>query len=554
MPGFRINFSFRGKVRRVVIALLSLMAAVHFAGRSDAGPRDDMLYWSTASEFENISPYFDFRPELDIFSHLIWDRLFYRDPNAPTFKPHLATELKWVGITTIELALRKDVVFHNGDRFSADDVLETVRRLKNPKFGAPKHRAVAWIAKIEKLSDYRVRIDLKRPMPHVLELLAGPLIIVPRSVWRSAPIDANGKPDYIRMAPVGSGPYRVTRIDPRTGVELERYRRYHDGPKGRPAIGRIMFTSVSDPRERLEQLLDGRIDWLGNLAKEAVDRLETIGAPVQLARTPSMRIAFLMMDGAGRNGKLSPFKDPRVRHAVAHSINRAEIARNIFGSTSKVMHSFCFPKQIGCAQDVPRYTYDPEKSKKLLRSAGYGPASGNRVADVLNTLGERLPGESIDKKKRLKSIVGDIVSYRNHPASEAMSLYLQAIGIDSRVEEYSNFETAERRLKSGGLDLAHMTWASHGSLDVADILNPLFRNGQLDYCRDNEINRWLDVAANTKVGKARNRAFQNALKRLQDLACIIPLFNYTTFYAYSRRLSFTPTLDDVPRFYRAKWK
>ena len=102
--------------------------------------------------------------------------------------------------------------------------------------------------------------------------------------------------------------------------------------------------------------------------------------------------------------------------------------------------------------------------------------------------------------------------------------------------------------------MAHMTWASHGALDVAEILNPLFRNGTLDYCRDHEINRWLDVAANSNNAQARLGAYSNALKRLQEMACVVPLFNYTTFYAHSRRLDFQPTLDDIPHFYRAKWK
>ncbi|MEC8137759.1 MAG: hypothetical protein VX107_16540, partial [Pseudomonadota bacterium] len=94
----------------------------------------------------------------------------------------------------------------------------------------------------------------------------------------------------------------------------------------------------------------------------------------------------------------------------------------------------------------------------------------------------------------------------------------------------------------------------HGSFDLADLLNPLFRNGFLDYCGDAEINRWLDVAENTNDRKVRNIAFRNILVRLQDIACVLPLFSYTTFYAFSKRLEFTPALDDVPRFYNTRWK
>jgi peptide/nickel transport system substrate-binding protein len=555
MPEFSTHYPFVKTFRFALVAVLSLASVLMNVGRSDAGPRDDVLYWSTGAEFENISPYYDFRPEVEIFSHLIWDRLFHRDPNSPIFKPHLATKMKWVGITTVEIDLRKNVVFHNGDQFSADDIVEMVSRLKNPELGTPQHRAIKWIGKIKKLASHRVQIDLTRPMPQLRELLSGSFPIIPRAAWRTAPMDSNGRPDYTRMPPIGSGPYRVSRIEPGSGIELERFRRYHKGPKGRPAIGRIMFSTVTDPQERREQLLDGRIDWLGGLSKEAYERMNNEGVPVQLVKSPSIRIAFLLMDRAGRNDEKSPFRDIRVRRAVAHAINRPEIALNIFGATSKVMHSLCYPMQAGCEQDVRRYKYDPAKARMLLRAAGYGPASDNRLADHLNTLAERLPGKSPDKKqKRLRSIVADIVSYRNHPASEAMSLYLKVIGVDSAVDDFRSFEMAQRRLQSDSFGLAHMTWASHGALDVAEILNPLFRDGPLDYCRDNEVNLWLDVAANTNNSKARVRAYSNALKRLQELACVIPLFNYTTFYAHSRRLDFQPTLDEIPRFYRAKWK
>ena len=554
MPEFSTHNPFAKTFRFVLVAVLSLASVLMNVGRSDAGPRDDVLYWSTGAEFENISPYYDFRPEVEIFSHLIWDRLFHREPNSPTFKPHLATKMKWVGITTVEIDLRKNVVFHNGDQFSADDIVEMVSRLKNSELGTPQHRAIKWIGKIKKLASHRVQINLTRPMPQLRELLSGSFPIIPRAAWRMAPMDGNGRPDYTRMPPIGSGPYRVSRIEPGSGIELERFRRYHKGPKGRPAIGRIMFSTVTDPQARREQLLDGRIDWLGGLSKEAYERMNNEGVPVQLVKSSSIRIAFLLMDRAGRNDKKSPFRDIRVRRAVAHAINRPEIALNIFGTTSKVMHSLCYPAQAGCEQDVRRYKYDPAKARMLLRAAGYGPASDNRLADHINTLAERLPGKSPEKKRRLRSIAADIVSYRNHPASEAMSLYLQVIGIDSAVDDFRSFEMAQRRLQSGSFGLAHMTWASHGALDVAEILNPLFRDGPLDYCRDNEVNTWLDVAANTINSKARVRAYSNALKRLQELACVIPLFNYTTFYAHSRRLYFQPTLDEIPRFYRAKWK
>ena len=545
----------RPGVHKLVVRFgVLLLSTFGILTTAQAGPRDDTLYWSSAATFENLSPYYDFRPEGLAFKHLVWDSLFYREPNKPEFKPLLATKLKWIGTTTVEIELRQGVVFHNGDRFTADDILETVRRLKDPNAGLPRHRAIRWIGDVEKLGSHKVRFNLKRPTPNLMELLSGPFVVVPKATWANAPLDDNGRPDYRRMDPVGSGPYRVTRIEPDSSVEVEIFRRYFKGPKSRSLIRRIKFETVEDSGERLSQLLNGRLDFIWRISKSAHERLGRKGVPIQLLRSPSLRIAFLVMDRAGRNDEKSPLRDVRVRRAIAHSINRAEIARKVFGSRSNVLQALCHPAQIGCFRDVRSYEYSPETARKLLSSAGYGPAGKYRIIDKLNNLATRLPGKPPEKMERPRSIVSDILSYRNHAASLDMTLYLKAVGIDSRVEEYAGYERALANLKAGRVDLAHMTWASHGSFDLADLLNPLFRNGFLDFCGDAEINRWLDVAENTNDRKVRNLAFRNILVRLQDIACVLPLFSYTTFYAFSKRLEFTPALDDVPRFYNTLWK
>jgi len=215
----------------------------------------------------------------------------------------------------------------------------------------------------------------------------------------------------------------------------------------------------------------------------------------------------------------------------------------------------CHPAQFGCTKDVIKYPYDPKKAVELLRASSIGPANNVRIVDQMNALSDPLSGRPPDPKVTpLRTINLDIISYRNHPVSEAIARYLRAVGIDARVESYSRFGTAISRLESGRLELAHMTWASYGAMDVAETLHRLFRNGALDYCRDDEVNRWLDIAANTNDRKVRTLGYSNALKRLQELACILPLYNYTSFYAHSKRLDFKPSLDDVPRFYLARWK
>ncbi len=554
MPNFQKGCSDARKLAIWLSAALLLVGGLF--NSAQAGPHDDTLYWSSAAKFENLNPYYDLRPEGLAFKHLVWDALFYREQNKPLFKPLLATKLNWISAKSVEVELRQGVVFHNGDPFTADDILETVRRLKDPEVGLPRHRGIKWIQSVKRLGPYKVRFDLVQPTPNLMELLSGPFVILPKGSWDNTPLDDNGRPNYSRMAPVGSGPYQVTRIVPDRYVEVERFRRYSQGPKKKSFIRRIKFETIDSSSERLAQLLNGRLDFIWRISKDAHQQLLRDGAPIQLIKSPSLRIAFLVMNRAGRNNENSPLRDVRIRRAIAHAIDRDEIAHKVFGSRLNVIQALCHPAQVGCIQDVRVYEYSPDTARELLEGSVFDGSSligppiiikwRNRIVDALDMWAKYLPGEPDDAL--------EIRSYRNHPASLDIASYLKTVGIDAYVKEFSSFQTALANVQAGKVDLAHVTWASHGSFDLADLLNPLFRGGLLDYCNDVKINRWLNVAADTNDQKVRNHAYRNILVRLQDIACVLPLFSYTTFYAFSKQLDLMPALDDVPRFYSARWK
>jgi peptide/nickel transport system substrate-binding protein len=74
----------------------------------------------------NVDPYFNQLRTGVVISHQAWDGLVYRDPDTFQIKPLLATSWKLVDDKTIEFDLRRGVKFHNGDPFTADDVVYTL--------------------------------------------------------------------------------------------------------------------------------------------------------------------------------------------------------------------------------------------------------------------------------------------------------------------------------------------------------------------------------------------------------------------------------------------
>ena len=96
------------------------------------------------------------------------------------------------------------------------------------------------------------------------------------------------------------------------------------------------------------------------------------------------------MDRAGRNDEKSPLRDVRVRRAIAHSINRAEIARKVFGSGS-MSFRHCVIQRKSAVSGMFAVIVLARNCKKALSSAGYGPAGKYRIIDKLNNLATRLP-------------------------------------------------------------------------------------------------------------------------------------------------------------------
>ena len=103
----------------------------------------------------NVDPYYNTQRNGIILADLAWDGLLYRDP---------ATGWRQVDDLTLEFTLREGVTFHNGDPFSAADVVYTLNSVPTDKRVASPSN-YAFLAGAEALDPNRVRVTLKRPFP-----------------------------------------------------------------------------------------------------------------------------------------------------------------------------------------------------------------------------------------------------------------------------------------------------------------------------------------------------------------------------------------------------
>ncbi len=464
----------------------------------------------------NVDPYYNSLRTGLVVAHQAWDTLIYRDPETFQLKPLLATSWRYADDTTVEFELRPNVKFHDGSPFTADDVVYTVTSILSDKqVSVPSN--FSFIAGAEKIDDMHVRIKLKRVFPAALEYFAMVLPIYPKAYRERVGAE------YSKM-PVGTGPYRITKVDGATQIEMERNEAYFDGPKGKPMIRRLVIKEVADATGELTAILGGQADWIWQFSP---DQLDSIGRmpTLQTQRNESMRVAYMNMDGAGRTGADNPLTNPKVRQAIMHAVDRPTMAKQFMPGGSRVLDAPCFPTQFGCDQGVAvKYEYDPGKARALLAEAGFP-----------------------------QGFETEVVGYLLPQWQGAIQGYLAAVGIRANLHQLQVGAVVQRSIE-GKNPIELGSWGSYSINDASAFMPFFFTGGGQDYARDPELQAMVEAGGSSTDPDKRRAAYSAAIKRITERADFMPLFTFVTTYATSRALNFRAFSDELPRFYLASWK
>lgn len=503
--------------RYLLGASAAALMLASIASPAFAQKENDTLRISWREELPSYDVYYASPRESVLLSRLVWDNLVDRDPVTHEYRPLLAESYEWIDEKTLEFKLRRNVTFHDGSPFTADDVAYTLNRVSSPEAAVVNPKMVNWIGSVEKVDDYTVRILMDEPFPAALEYLAAAVPIYPKAHYES------GGPEGMSANPIGTGPYRVVEAVPGTSIKLEKNEDYFpDSPKGQPHIGRIEQRTIPDPQTQVAELMAGRLDWIWLVPPDIASRLET-RPNIKVLPGETMRIGYVAFDTRGTSG-VEYFKDRRVRQAVAHALNRDAIARNLIGAGSSVIHSACYPSQFGCEQNVRAYEYDPDKARALLAEAGY--PSGFSV---------------------------DIYGYRERHVTEAIIGDLQNVGIRANLNSV-RFATFKEMNFEGTIPLRHGAFGAWSINDVSITMEGFFQGEEEDTIHDPELIAWNSEAKQIVDQDRRQELYTKALRRIADEAFWVPLHTYVTLYAFNSDLDFQPQPDEVARFYQARWK
>jgi peptide/nickel transport system substrate-binding protein len=496
----------------------ALLAATVAITPALAGKRDNSIRFADEQALDHLDPYYNTVRIGVIMSQQVWDTLIYRDPVTSEYKGLLATSWKRIDDKTLELELRRGVKFHNGAEFDADDVVYTFNFVSKRENRALQEQFVSWIDHVEKLDKYKVRIVAREPTPAAIEYLAGIMVIHPHEYY------AKVGPKGMNEKPIGTGPYMVTEHALGKYIRLARNPNYFkDSPKAQPKVATIEVRFIPDRQTQVAEVLSGGLDLIRNVAPDQAEQLRTVPT-LNVVTTEIMRYGFLQMDSTDRM-PASPLRDVRVRKAIMHAIDRATIVKQLVGQGSRVLNSPCYPSQFGCTdQGVPRYAYDPGKSKQLLAEAGFG-----------------------------NGLALDLYAYRDRELAEAMIGYLRAVGITANLR-YVQYAAMRDAVRAGKATLAYWTWGSNSINDVSAGVSVFHKFLPDDANRDPEV-RDLMIRGDTAMDpEMRKAAYAKALALIEEHAYVLPIQTVPTAYVAAKDLTFEAYTDEIPRFWEMSWK
>ena len=291
--------------------------------------------------------------------------------------PALATDWKQTSPTTWRFNLRKNVRFHDGTPFTADDVIFSYARAQDP--GSDVKTYVGSIKEIRKIDDHTVDMITSEPFPILPDVVTNWYMMSKK--WceenrATQPVDKRkGVENTASFKANGTGPYRLRSREPSIRTTLQRNPSYWGKIEGN--VQEVVFTPIGNPSTRVAALLSGEIDMMEPVPVQDIARISA-NPNLKVLQGPELRTIFLGMDQS-RNELLfsnvkgkNPFKDKRVRQAFYQAIDVNAIQKSVMRGASAPTGLMIAPGITGFPAELnKRLPYDVEAAKKLMAEAGY---------------------------------------------------------------------------------------------------------------------------------------------------------------------------------------
>lgn len=308
----------------------------------------------------------------------LFEQLIHRDHTQveAVLQPGLATEWYYVDDeeTVLELKLREDAVFHNGEPVTAEDAAFSIQRIIDAEY-VPyvniRGQYFQNLAGTEVVDDYTVRVIVHLADP-LLELLLSmsQLSIIPKAYAEEVGFEAFGQ------FPIGSGPYKLTEFVPRERIVLAEHTESWREPVNASAV---TLRAIPELSSRVTALVNNEVDIIDDVAPDQIPVLERAGHEVIGNVAPIFHIVYY--NAADTNHEI--MQDKLLRQALNLSIDRELLVQALWNNEAVVPLGHQF-ENFGdmYIEDLGYEPFDPELARERLSQSSYnGETLVLRAAD-----------------------------------------------------------------------------------------------------------------------------------------------------------------------------
>lgn len=437
------------------------------------------------------------------------------DTGSSRIEPRLAESWQQVAPDEWVWKLRKDVTYHNGEKWNAQSAVHNLNLayIQSRNHGLPTYLGyfgVQWSA------DDEFTLRQKCPQACVISPLAHTF----SEIWQAPRFYDSLTPEQRRRQFAGNGPYKLVAWTPGVSLKAEAFDGYW---KGKPTnIPEVTIVWRLEELVRAAMVRTGEADFAVSVG---TDNLSSVPKAV-VGGTSEVFMVML-----NQRGKTPALEDERVRRALLHAVNCPEIAQAFFSGRAKCQGAIFTESGIGNRPDIARpLEFNLQKSRGLLQEAGYADRFGATTDLAIFTRRGRVPHDV--------------------EVMESVAASWKDIGVKAHVEvvETSIWNDKFRNFHNPGLggDVV-VTPHSNEIGDGARSLRYLNCSSNSSSVCDPKVQELVDLALAADAATREEKIYQ-AFKYAYDHAMLMPLFETALAYGVVQDLDFTPRNDRRIRF------
>lgn len=365
---------------------IALIAGAIF-GISQAAIAGGTLVYCSEGSPEGFNPqFFTTGTTLDATSVTMFNRLVEFEIGTTKVIPALAEswDVSKDGLQ-YTFKLRKGVKFHTTKMFTptrdfnADDVLFSYNKqadANHPFAKTSPNQTYAYfedmgmntiVDKVEKIDDYTVRFNLKKPNSPFLSNMAMDFASILSAEYADK-MKAAGTVEIIDKLPVGTGPFQLVDYQKDATIRFKPHDSYWGG---KSKLDNLIFSITTDASVRYAKLKAGECHVMA-FPKPADVELMRKDKDINLIEAKGLNIGYIAF-----NVEKKPFDNKLVRQALNFAVNKKAIIGAIYQGAGAVAKNPIPPIMWSYNDKVKDYDYNPAKAKELLKKAGV--AEGTEV-------------------------------------------------------------------------------------------------------------------------------------------------------------------------------